>query len=42
MPQGQTSAYQYFLGAVDVTDSPEVAGEARRHLRAIESRGNLG
>jgi len=40
MPQGQTSAYQYFLGAVDVTDSPEVAGEARRHLREIESRGN--
>lgn len=38
-PRGITSAYQYFLAALDVARSEEVAGEARVHLRAIERLG---
>jgi len=36
MPRQITSAYQYFLAALDVTERPEIAEEARRHLRTIE------
>jgi membrane associated rhomboid family serine protease len=34
-----TSAYQYFLDALDVARTREVAEEARLHLRAIERMG---
>lgn len=39
MPRRITSAYQYFLDAVDVARSRELAEEARMHLRAIERLG---
>jgi membrane associated rhomboid family serine protease len=35
-PRGLTSAYHYFLAALDAAGNGEVAAEARRHLRAIE------
>lgn len=38
-PHHITSAYQYFLDALDMAHSREVAEEARMHLRAIERLG---
>ena len=38
-PRCRTSAYQYFLAALDVTKSERTAAEARAHLRAIERLG---
>jgi membrane associated rhomboid family serine protease len=38
-PRHITSAYQYFLDALDLAHSREVAEEARMHLRAIERLG---
>jgi membrane associated rhomboid family serine protease len=38
-PRHITSAYQYFLDALDLARSHEVAEEARMHLRAIERLG---
>lgn len=38
-PRCITSAYQYFLSALDVAQSQGVAEEARMHLRAIERLG---
>jgi membrane associated rhomboid family serine protease len=38
-PRCVTSAYQYFLAALDVAQSSAVAEEARMHLRAIERLG---
>lgn len=35
-PRGLTSAYHYFLAAIDAARSPETAEAARRQLRAIE------
>ena len=36
-PRQENNAYQYFLSALDVADSPGLADEARRYLRQIES-----
>jgi membrane associated rhomboid family serine protease len=41
-PRGSAGAYQYFLAAVDATESPEIAAEARLHLREIEGLGEEG
>jgi membrane associated rhomboid family serine protease len=38
-PRSIVAAYQYFLAAVDLARSPDVAEEARLHLRAIERLG---
>ena len=38
-PRQITSAYQYFLDALDLAQTREVAEEARMHLRAIERLG---
>lgn len=35
-PRCRTSAYHYFLAALDVTKSPELAEETRGYLRSIE------
>ncbi|MEJ2699640.1 MAG: tetratricopeptide repeat protein, partial [Desulfuromonadales bacterium] len=35
-PRGLTSAYHYFLSALDVARTEETAREARGHLRSIE------
>lgn len=35
-PRCATSAYHYFLSALDLARKPEVAAEARRYLRGIE------
>lgn len=35
-PRSSTGAYQYFLSALDLARSGELAEECRRHLRAIE------
>jgi tetratricopeptide (TPR) repeat protein len=34
----ETSAWHYFLAAIDLAQKPEVADEARRYLRMIEER----
>jgi len=39
-PRCATSAYQYFLSALDVTQNPAVAAEARQSLRTIEGQGH--
>ncbi len=39
-PRCITSAYHYFLAAIDVARSEELAEEARLHLRAIERLGS--
>lgn len=39
IPRAATSAYHYFLSALDTARSDEVAEEARLHLRAIERLG---
>lgn len=41
-PRCITSAYDYFLSALDLARSPERAEEARLHLRAIERLGGKG
>ena len=41
-PRYVTTAYQYFLQAVDVARQPDVVEEARAHLRAIERWGEQG
>lgn len=41
-PRSTVAAYQYFLAALDAASSPEVAEEARMHLRAIERLGEKG
>jgi len=41
-PRCITSAYHYFLAALDLARSPERAEEARLHLRAIERLGGKG
>ncbi|BCR05958.1 hypothetical protein DESUT3_30270 [Desulfuromonas versatilis] len=41
-PRCIPSAYQYFLAALDVAKSQELAEEARMHLRAIERLGEDG
>ncbi len=38
-PRCITSAYQYFLAALDVARTRELADEARLHLQAIERLG---
>jgi membrane associated rhomboid family serine protease len=38
-PRCITSAYHYFLAALDLARTPELAEEARLHLRAIERLG---
>ncbi len=38
-PRGLTSAYHYFLNALDTARTPSVAEAARRQLRAIERLG---
>ncbi len=35
---GETSAYHYFLAAIDLTDSAAIAAEARRYLHLIENK----
>ncbi|MEJ2199393.1 MAG: rhomboid family intramembrane serine protease [Desulfuromonadaceae bacterium] len=35
-PRATTAAYHYFLAALDVTDSPQLVEDIRRHLQAIE------
>jgi len=35
-PRGETSAWHYFLTAIDLAQSPEVAADARRYLQVIE------
>jgi membrane associated rhomboid family serine protease len=37
IPRGAASAYQYFLAAIDVARTPEIAEAARRHLRAMDA-----
>lgn len=37
----RTSAYHYFLTALDVTNNPTLAQAARQHLREIDSRRDL-
>ena len=39
-PRCETSAYQYFLSALDVTTSPSLAVEARKYLRVIEGQNH--
>ena len=39
IPRAVTSAYHYFLSALDTAHNDEVAAEARLHLRAIERLG---
>jgi len=41
-PRQITSAYQYFLSAIEAARSRELADEARMHLRGIERLGNKG
>ncbi len=41
-PRCITSAYHYFLAALDLARTPELAEEARLHLRAIERMGGEG
>ena len=41
-PRCITSAYHYFLAALDLARSPERAEEARLHLRGIERLGRQG
>jgi membrane associated rhomboid family serine protease len=41
LPRGMTSAYHYFLAALDAARNEETQREARRHLRHIE-HGNGG
>jgi rhomboid family protein len=41
-PRYVTSAYHYFLGALDVARSRELAEEARLLLHAIERLGEKG
>jgi len=38
-PRCLTSAYQYFLAALDVAKTQGLAEEAKRHLRAIDQQG---
>lgn len=38
-PRCITSAYHYFLAALDITRDPALAEECRRHLRTIERAG---
>jgi tetratricopeptide (TPR) repeat protein len=37
--RGETSAYHYFLAAIDLAQTPGVVQEARRYLRMIEDKG---
>ncbi len=39
IPRAVTSAYHYFLSALDAAHTPEIADQARLHLRAIERLG---
>lgn len=41
-PRCITSAYHYFLAALDLARTPELAEEARLHLRGIERLGGKG
>ncbi len=38
-PRGETSALHYFLAAVDLAQTPEIAEQARRYLKRIEDEG---
>lgn len=40
--RGETSAWHYFLAAIDLAQTPEVAADARRYLRVIEGKAGAG
>jgi membrane associated rhomboid family serine protease len=40
--RGETSAWHYFLLAIDLAQTPEVAADARRYLRVIEEKTGAG
>lgn len=41
-PRCETSAWHYFMAAIDMAQSPEVAEEARRYMKSIERKTEAG